>query len=288
MIAPLMNELREELKQHGLTDVHIGLVGFGEHLNQPRHYTTDGNTNIMGEVKNIKFEGENPIITLPEAIKGDATKRIKYLEQRYDVEFGTFKLTEAYEQAINYQFRPEAVKAVVGVIASPCEKSPLLISLQQLRLLLGQKVYRDLGLEYYHVSFLDDILISGKPQKNIVGYDYDSAYTFSDSKKRPMEGSNDLRNNLVLSTSDVCADFAVSSGGAAFSSSNFLEAKPNQRKQFVQVVARRITSGLVDTEIEEDCVCKQSYGAFARPRCKIVNKREKEPLTRHTKGGVKG
>ncbi|KAI4494899.1 hypothetical protein M0804_001100 [Polistes exclamans] len=288
MIAPLMNELREELKQHGLTDVHIGLVGFGEHLNQPRHYTTDGNTNIMGEVKNIKFEGENPIISLPEAIKGDTTKRIKYLEQRYDVEFGTFKLTEAYEQAINYQFRPEAVKAVVGVIASPCEKSPLLISLQQLRLLLGQKVYRDLGLEYYHVSFLDDILISGKPQKNIVGYDYDSAYTFSDSKKRPMEGSNDLRNNLVLSTSDVCADFAVSSGGAAFSSSNFLEAKPNQRKQFVQVVARRITSGLVDTEIEEDCVCKQSYGAFARPRCKIVNKREKEPLTRHTKGGVKG
>ncbi|XP_043491499.1 apolipophorins [Polistes fuscatus] len=288
MIAPLMNELREELKQRGLTDVHIGLVGFGEHLDQPRHYTTDGNANIMGEVKNIKFEGENPIISLPEAIKGDTKKRIKYLEQRYDVEFGTFKLTEAYEQAINYQFRPEAVKAVVGVIASPCEKSPLFISLQQLRLLLGQKVYRDLGLKYYHVSFLNDILISGKPQKNIVGYDYNSAYTFSDSKKRPMEGSNDLRNNLDLSTSDVCADFAVSSGGAAFSSSNFLEAKPNQRKQFVQVVARKITSDLVDIEIEEDCVCKQYYGTIARPRCEIVNKREKEPLTRHTKGGVKG
>ncbi|KAF7405857.1 hypothetical protein HZH68_005226 [Vespula germanica] len=288
MIAPLMTELREELKQQGITDTHIGLVGFGEHISWPRHYTTDGSTNIVGEVKNIKFEGKNPILKLQDATQGNIELTLKYLKQRYDVEFGTFKLTGAYEQAINYPFRPEAAKAVVGVIASPCEKSPLPISLQQLRLLLGQKIYHDLGLTYYHVWFPNDTLVSGKPQKNIVGYDYDSVYTFSDSKKKPLEGNNELRNNMVLSTSDVCADFAISSGGAAFSSNNFLEAKPNQKKQFIQVAARKILNGLVNTEIEEDCVCKQSCGVFAKPHCKIVNKREKEPLTRHTKGGVKG
>ncbi|KAK2585087.1 hypothetical protein KPH14_008599 [Odynerus spinipes] len=288
MILPMMAELREELKQYGITDVHVGLIGFGEHMSWPQHYTTGGSTNIEGDVKNIKFEGKNPITTLQEAKEGNIEKKFEYLGQRLDVEFGTFKLTDAYEEAIRYPFRAGAAKAVIGVVASPCEKSPLPVSLQQLRLLLGQKMYRDLGLTYYHVSFPNDILVSGKPQKNVVGYDYDSVYTFADSKKRPLDGSNELRNTMVPSTNDVCADFAISSGGAAFSSNNFLEAKPNQRKQFVQVAVRRIISGLVDTEIEEDCVCEQNFGLIGRPRCKVVGRKEKEPLTRHTKGGVKG
>lgn len=45
-----------------------------------------------------------------------------------DVELGTFKLTDAYEAAIRYPFRPGAARAVVGVIANPCEKSPFPIS----------------------------------------------------------------------------------------------------------------------------------------------------------------
>lgn len=63
-----------------------------------------------------------------EAKKGDTEKQIKYLEQRLNLEFGTFQLTRAYEEAINYPFRPGAVKAVVGIFASPCEKSPLPLS----------------------------------------------------------------------------------------------------------------------------------------------------------------
>lgn len=75
---------------------------------------------------------------------------------------------------------------------------------------MGLKVYRDIGLTYHHVSFLNDILVSGKPQKNVVGYDAESAYTFADSKKKPLEGSSDIKNNLVLTSNDVCAGFAVS------------------------------------------------------------------------------
>jgi len=44
-------------------DVHIGLIGFGEHMKWPQHYTSNGNTNIEGEVKNMKFEKSEPIIT---------------------------------------------------------------------------------------------------------------------------------------------------------------------------------------------------------------------------------
>lgn len=45
-------------------DVHIGLIGFAEHMKWPQHYTTNGNTNIDGDVKNMKFGKPKPIITL--------------------------------------------------------------------------------------------------------------------------------------------------------------------------------------------------------------------------------
>lgn len=65
-----------------------------------------------------------------EAQKGDNEKKITYLEQRLDVEFGTFKLTDAYEEAVNYPYRPGAIKAVIAIMASPCEKSPLPLSVR--------------------------------------------------------------------------------------------------------------------------------------------------------------
>ncbi|XP_011166991.1 apolipophorins [Solenopsis invicta] len=287
LLPQLITDLREELKQHGITDVHIGLVGFAEHMEYPRHYTTNGNTNIDGEVKNMKFKKPEPILTFEEAKKGDYEKQWKYLEQRLNLEFGTFKLTDAYEEAIKYPYRPGAVKAVVAIFGTPCEKSPLPISLQQLRLLLGQKLYRDLGLTYYQV-YASDIQISGKVQKNIVGYDSDSVYVFGDSKKKPLVGSTDLKNNMVVpGPVDVCADFAIASGGAAFSSNNFIDAKPNQKRQFSQVVARRIVEDVTSVEIEQDCVCDKIHG-FGHSHCKIVGRKEKEQLERHTKGGVKG
>lgn len=54
-----------------------------------------------------------------------------------------------------------------------------------------------------------EVLVSGKAQKNIVGYDKDTAYVFAESKKRPLNGNDELRNTLVLPTADVCADFAI-------------------------------------------------------------------------------
>lgn len=57
-------------------------------------------------------------------------KLFQFIGQRLDLELGTFELTEAYEEAINYAFRPGAVKAVVGILATPCEKSALPLSVR--------------------------------------------------------------------------------------------------------------------------------------------------------------
>lgn len=63
-----------------------------------------------------------------EAKKGNFEKKLEYIGQRLDVEFGTFTLTDAYVEAIRYPFRPSAAKAVVGIISTPCEKSPFPLS----------------------------------------------------------------------------------------------------------------------------------------------------------------
>lgn len=80
---------------------------------------------------------------------------------------------------------------------------------QDYRLHLGRDVYNKMGLTYYHVSPLKDLEINGKPQKNIVGYDKENVYTFADSKKKPLEGSSELKSNLVVANGDVCAGFAA-------------------------------------------------------------------------------
>lgn len=71
---------------------------------------------------------EQEINDFQEAQEGNSEKKINYLQQRLDVELGTFKLTDAYEEAIQYPFRAGASKTVIGVIANPCEKSPFLLS----------------------------------------------------------------------------------------------------------------------------------------------------------------
>lgn len=56
---------------------------------------------------------------------------------------------------------------------------------------------------------MKDLDVSAKAQKTVVGYDKDYVYTFSDSKKTPLEGSTELKSNLGAAGSDVCANFAV-------------------------------------------------------------------------------
>lgn len=43
--------------------MHVGLIGFSENMKWPQHYTLNGETNIDGEVKNMKFHEKKPTVT---------------------------------------------------------------------------------------------------------------------------------------------------------------------------------------------------------------------------------
>jgi len=80
----------------------------------------------------------------------------------------------------------------------------------------------------------------------------------------------------------------LQSGGAAFSSNNLVDAKPNQKKQFIQVTARKIVEDLTSVEIEQDCVCDQVHGIIGRSHCKIVGRKEKELVSVHISNHKRG
>lgn len=50
-------------------DVHISLLGYSEKMKRTQHYTLNGNTDINGEVKNIKFDEKKPFVTLEVSVK---------------------------------------------------------------------------------------------------------------------------------------------------------------------------------------------------------------------------
>jgi hypothetical protein len=83
---------------------------------------------IMKQYSILRAFRAKLLMCLQEAKKSDISKILQFIGQRLDLELGTFELTEAYEEAINYSFRPGAVKTVVGILATPCEKSSLPLS----------------------------------------------------------------------------------------------------------------------------------------------------------------
>jgi hypothetical protein len=69
----------------------------------------------------------------------------------------------------------------------------------------------------------------------------------------------------------------LQSYGATYIAQNFIDAKPSGRKQFLQVFSRRIAESL-ETELNQDCKCSTLAGINPFSECKVVSRKEREPL----------
>lgn len=43
-------------------DVYTGLIGFADKMRWPQHYTLNGNLNVDGEAKNMKFVDKEKLV----------------------------------------------------------------------------------------------------------------------------------------------------------------------------------------------------------------------------------
>nr|CAD7604227.1 unnamed protein product [Timema genevievae] len=161
--------------------------------------------------------------------------------------------------------------------------------LQNLRLLLAQKITRDFGTSVHVIGPVDDLKLTGKDNKlvkQVVGFDGNNVFVLADAKKKGGEGNSDLRKVLTHKP-DPCLQYPQNTYGTTFVSQNFLEARASGRKQFLQVVSHRLAEALT-TELYEDCICFLRDGVHAETRCRVTGRKERERLEAKGQKGVKG
>lgn len=111
-----------------------------------------------------------------------------------------------------------------------------------------------------------------KKTKDVVGFNDENVFTLSQGKKKP-EGASDLYKDLQYD--DFCVDFTLKNGGNVFISDNFVQAKGDAKKQYVQVAAHNVVSALTDTEQGLECECKIVNQYSAQNVCKSAYIKDK-------------
>jgi len=285
LVTPLVSTLTNDLKERGITDVNFALVGYGApNQKWPAVYTFNGKFNqFPGTSKNIYFAKE----TKPEDPK--LSDKIEEIFKKIRTETGTSKASEAFREAYKYPFRPEASKTMIGVLADECDKSVL--PFRAIAMIIHKINSLKAGISTNLILPIKDLHIEGKDEKaaaNVVGFDSETVYTQSEAKRKVLKGDEEAFKNLKYEN-EACIDFALGTNGAVFSSTNFVKGKPQLRKNFVQVVANKISEELTSEELREECRCELERGMIVRTRCKVTGRKEKEALTKGgVKGGVKG
>ncbi|XP_054290361.1 apolipophorins-like [Macrosteles quadrilineatus] len=284
LVTPLVSTLTNDLKEKGITDVNFALVGYGApNQKWPAVYTFNGKFNqFPGTAKNIHFDKK------PEVENPKLSDKIEEIFKKIQIETGMSKAAQAFKEAFQYPFRPEATKTVIGILSSECEKNVL--PFRSLNMLIHRVNLLKAGISTNLVLPIKDLRIEGKDEKvaaNIVGFDSETVYTQSEAKRKVLKGDEEAFKNLKYEN-EACIDFALGTNGAVFSSSNFVKGKPQLRKNFMQVVANKIAEELTSQELREECKCELERGMLVRTRCKVTGRKEKEALTKGVKGGVKG
>lgn len=89
----------------------------------------------------------------------------------------------------------------------------------------------------------------------------------SDVRKRTNIGSTELRSQLSYET-DLGIELVQQGDGYVFNLDNYQPLKsPNEKKQFIKVIANTLADQISRTEISSDCVCQLKAGLFAEEKC---------------------
>ncbi|RZF44088.1 hypothetical protein LSTR_LSTR004460 [Laodelphax striatellus] len=258
LVVPLVTSIKKDFKDKGITDVHFSLIGFGApDMNWPQHYTTNGKIDFNGKSTIYFSKKEAPKEGADEHDK--YVQKLKWFKHNLELEFGMSQMSVAFKEARDYPFRPEAVKSIIAVLAAPCERSFMPISLQHARAIGSAIFFKLRGVQFHVITQVQNLEYSDKEQAivpSVVGFNKDNIYLLSD-KKKP---SNDLNPYGLTYGKDICVTFTTLNGGTVFNAANFVGAKPDAQKQFLQVVSSTLVDQLTSKPLTVDVTCEQSEG----------------------------
>ncbi|XP_075230090.1 retinoid- and fatty-acid binding glycoprotein apolipophorin [Lycorma delicatula] len=283
LVTPLIGQLTKNLGAQGINDVHFSLIGFGAPgMKWPQHYTTNGKIDFNG--KSTIYFSKKAAPATPEN-SNDFIEKIKYYKHQFDLEIGNTQKVIAYTEAFNYPFRPDAAKAVIGVLGGPCERAPVPI-LQYSRLLKNLVHKEKTGIQFHLITHLNNLQPTTKDAKHhltdIVGFNKDEVYTLN-SRKKPSESYSP---SSITYDSDICATTVTLADGVVFNAANFVNGKTDAKKHFIHDVSTILTENLAGKQQTLECTCVESEG-LPKTDCFVEDTSEREILQKQVKG-VKG
>jgi hypothetical protein len=116
VVQEIMNEVRRELKNNGLSDVQVAAIGYNEDDKYFYQYTSGGKLDFKGNFANLKSTGPKDEDTLV-TDNAEVDSVLKELEKsnrdaRHDL--GVSPDARAFYEATRYPFRPTATKTIIA------------------------------------------------------------------------------------------------------------------------------------------------------------------------------
>lgn len=276
MVQQVVQELRKELKNNGIPDVHIGAIGYGVDNKYVYQYTTNGKLDFKGNFANLKATGpkEEGVLVTGNGETDAAIRLIDQEEHRLLQDIGESADARAFKRAMRYPFRPTANKAILAI-----RSNGLPYSVNPSKLLnaeLSGKITQKHGVGV-HTIMPVSITSPAEKAKNIVGFNNNVAILINE-RKRPNMGSVDVYSQLKYQP-DMGVDL-TRKAGYVFNSN----AYQTDTKKFPAAVGYVLADVISRTETKSDCKCRLQAGLYAETECIVTEQKFLPPQKKPARG----
>ncbi|XP_055383893.1 apolipophorins [Condylostylus longicornis] len=252
LVQDVLTKLRVELKQRDLNDINIAFIGFNNEQKYPNLLTTNGKLNYNGKILESELNGPK----YDDYIINDTgiSKLNEILEQLKGIHTPIASNLKAIELALDYPFRPDAVKSILLIRDNEAKNKMVdIISTPVLNYLFKTK-----GVTVNYIGPVDELTVDGKPNEKVVGFN---------KRALAMLGGTNKREKLEYSY-DPFIDILINDDSWVFALNSFKQLKtPDQKKLYTQRVSSIIADQLYKTEVTSNCVCSLKYGLHGEVQC---------------------
>jgi von Willebrand factor type D domain len=116
VVQELVNEIRRELKNNGISDVQVAAIGYSADNKYFSQYTTNGKLDFRGNFANLKSVGPRDEDTLKTG-NSDVDAALNSIEKsnlQTKEDLGLSPDARAFYQAMKYPWRPTATKTIIA------------------------------------------------------------------------------------------------------------------------------------------------------------------------------
>ncbi|KAH8403597.1 hypothetical protein KR222_003107 [Zaprionus bogoriensis] len=261
LVAPAITEIRESLKNRGITDVQVGVVAFDESKRYPALLTSDnGKLNYKGNFANVHLNGpknfcdncveqiisEKHILDLYKALEHFLKTIVPQSDEK------------AFYMALDYPFRAGASKSIIGVRSNALEYKNWW---KFVRAQITGSVTNFDGALLHLIAPVEGLALDGVPVEKLVGFNSRLVAT--------LDGKDNKKRTKLQFENDMGIDFVLNNGGWVFNTQHFDKLKPTDQKKALNQVTSSIADSLFKTEIVSECRCLPVHGLHGQHKCSI-------------------